>query len=158
MSFFSNGFATFLNKRRSKVAKSNVASTGKEVDTGNTSDRTEKKDDGRWDMLTDVYGRLYINHTVMHWSFVYGSSGLVPPVPAVHSSPMVYPCGTVFTPSPTPVAMAEKEDDEGAKKNESEEPKSVKGRGWWETMYNEEGVRYWEHTVTKKKTYKDPYF
>lgn len=76
---------------------------------------------------------------------VYGG-GLVSPVGTVNPSPVVYPGGAaVFTPSPVyPVAPAKKKKD--------------KGKGWWETMYDEDGDRYWEHTVTKKKTYKDPYY
>ncbi|CAM9183083.1 unnamed protein product [Hapterophycus canaliculatus] len=159
MSFFSNGFATMVNNRRNKVAKSN----GERKNTNHSilscrlgekvSDGNDKKN-GRWDMLTDAYGRLYWQHSVTgEWSFVYGSSALVSPIAAVHAAPMVYTGGTVFAPSPAPVAMVNP-----SKENKGEEQKKATGKGWWEAMYNEEGVRYWQHTVTKKITYKDPYF
>ncbi|CAM9349098.1 unnamed protein product, partial [Hapterophycus canaliculatus] len=105
-----------------------------------------KKSKGRWDILTDAYGRQYWRHSETgETSYAFGGA-LVSPVGTVNPSPMVYPGGAaVFTPSPVyPVAPAKK--------------KKEKGRGWWETKYDDDGDRYWEHTNTKKTTYKDPYF
>lgn len=84
------------------------------------------------------------------WRFTFGG-GLVSPVGTVNPSPVVGYPGAVFTPSPVfappPPPPAKKKDDEKKKKE----------KGYWETFYDDDGDRYYEHTVTKKVTYKDPY-
>ncbi|CAM9686648.1 unnamed protein product [Ectocarpus sp. 13 AM-2016] len=146
MSFFTKGLAGIFNNGKAR-----------KKDEGKGSDKKKgTKDEGSWEELTDVYGRKYWQHSKTgEWHFGYGG-GFVPPVGTVNPSPMGYPGGPVFTPSPVPggtlfpVAVAAPP----AKKKEKKE----KGKGWWETMYNEDGDKYWEHTVTKKTTYKDPYY
>ncbi|CAM9164646.1 unnamed protein product [Ectocarpus sp. 6 AP-2014] len=159
MSFFSNGFAVLANNRRRKEAKK-AAKNGADK-SAQSSDKKEKKDEGRWDMLTDAYGRTYWQHSITgEWTYGHGG-GLVSPVGTVNPSPMGYPGGPVFTPSPVPggalypfavAPPAKKKDDD------EKDEKKEKGKGWWETKYDEDGDRYWEHTVTKKTTYKDPYY
>lgn len=87
------------------------------------------------------------------WSYGGVGGSLVSPVTTITPSPIGY-TGAMFTPSPVfapppPPPPAEKKPKDDDKK---------KGKGWWETMYDDDGDRYWEHTVTKKTTYKDPYF
>lgn len=98
------------------------------------------------------------------WSYGVGG-GLVSPVAVVNPSPIVgYPAAAVFSPSPIfapppppPVnTKGKNEKKEGQKEGEKEGKKE--GRGWWETKYDDDGVRFWENTVTKKTTYKDPYY
>ncbi|CAM9601734.1 unnamed protein product [Ectocarpus fasciculatus] len=162
MSFFSNGFAVLANSRRLKAAKK-AGKNGADKSAKSSTDKKEKKDEGRWDMLTDAYGRTYWQHNITgEWTYGYGA-GLVSPVGTVNPSPMGYPGGPIFTPSPVPggalypfavapPAKKEKKDDD------EKDEKKEKGKGWWETKYDEDGDRYWEHTVTKKTTYKDPYY
>lgn len=89
------------------------------------------------------------------WSYGVGG-GLVSPVLAVNPSPVLAYPGVVFTPSPVfappPPPPAKKKDEK--KKDETKK----EGKGWWEAVYDDHDNRYWEHTVTKKTTYKDPYF
>ncbi|CAM9852651.1 unnamed protein product, partial [Pylaiella littoralis] len=140
-------------------ADKNGKSSGKH---GKKDKKEDKKDEGRWDMLTDTYGRTYWQHSITgDWS--YGMGGLVSPAVTVNPSPVGFAGPAVFTPSPVPagyapypfVALAPKK-EEG--KDEDKKEDKEKGRGWWETMYDDDGDKYWEHTVTKKKTYKDPYY
>ncbi|CAN0546372.1 unnamed protein product [Ectocarpus sp. 12 AP-2014] len=172
MSFFTSGFATMVNNRRLKAAKkagtTNADKSVKSSDKEEKNDcgKEEEKDEGKWDMLTDVYGRAYWQHSVTdEWAYVYGGGLSVPPVVAVSPTPMVYPHGVVFTPppvyaaAPNPLLPAKKKDTAGGQKDGDEkDEKKEKGKGWWEVTYDEDGDRYWEHTVTKKTTYKDPYY
>eukprot|EP00903_Cladosiphon_okamuranus_P008947 g8562.t1 len=146
MSFFSAGLSGMMNKRRGKQGKK----AAKKDDKKKSSDK--KKDEGKWEMFTDAYGRPYWKHSKTgEWSYGGVGGSLVSPVTTINPSPIGYP-GTVFTPSPVfavaPPAKKEKKKDDDKKK----------GKGWWESMYDDDGDRYWEHTVTKKTTYKDPYF
>ncbi|CAM9601805.1 unnamed protein product [Ectocarpus fasciculatus] len=151
MSFFTRGLAGIFNnngKARKKAEKRGSADKKKE----------DKEDEGSWERLTDAYGRMYWKHSKTgEWHYGHGG-GFVPPVGAVNPSPMGYHT-PIFTPSPAPggtlypVVVA----PPPAKKKEKDEKKE-KGKGWWETKYDEDGDRYWEHTVTKKTTYTDPYY
>lgn len=59
--------------------------------------------------------------------------------------------GNVVPPSPVPFVVTVNATEE--KKTEKKEKEK---KGWWETKYDDDGQRYWEHTGTKKKAYKDP--
>lgn len=91
------------------------------------------------------------------------SGGLVSPVSTINPSPMGFP-GAVFTPSPVPPAFTPAPAFVVAaplngKKNKKKEKKEEKGReAFWEEKFDKDGVKYWKHTVTKKITYRDPYF
>jgi len=71
--------------------------------------------------------------------------------------------GAVFTPSPVQPAFASapafvvapplKGKKEKKKKGEEKEKEA-----FWEEKYDKDGVKFWKHTVTKKKTYMDPYY
>ncbi|CAM9164723.1 unnamed protein product [Ectocarpus sp. 6 AP-2014] len=92
MSFFTKGLAGIFNNGKAR-----------KKDEGKGSDKKkDKKDEGSWEKLTDVYGRTYWQHSKTgEWHFGYGG-GFVPPVGTVNPSPMGYPGGPVFTPSPVP--------------------------------------------------------
>ncbi|CAN0092652.1 unnamed protein product [Ectocarpus fasciculatus] len=171
MSFFTRGFATMVNNRRLKAAKKagtkNADKSVKNSDKEEKNDcgKEEEKDEGKWDMLTDVYGRAYWQHSVTgEWSYVYGGGLSVPPVVAASPSSMVCSHGVVLTPPPVYAAAsrshlpAKKKDAADEKKDDDRKDEKKKGKGWWETKYDEDGDRYWEHTVTKKTIYKDPYY
>lgn len=75
--------------------------------------------------------------------------------------------GVVFTPSPmfalpSPPVMEKgdkkKEKEQKKEKDQDQDQERKKEKGWWEAMYDKDGVRYWQHTVTKKTSYKDPYY
>lgn len=69
---------------------------------------------------------------------------------------MGYPGGVVFTP---PTMFALPSPPESKKAQQKKEKKEEKKReAYWEELYDKDGVRYWQHTVTKKTTYRDPYF
>lgn len=94
------------------------------------------------------------------WSYGIGG-GLVSPAVAVNPSPIIgYPGAAVFPPSPIfaapQLAPAKKKDE--TKKDDKKDDKKKLGRGWWETMYDDHGNRYWKHTVSEKTTYRDPYY
>lgn len=98
------------------------------------------------------------------WTYGVGGGGLVSPVLAVNPSPVVgYPGAAVFTPSPIfavppPLPPAKKKNENKKEVKKDANQKEGKGKGWWEVVFDDRGNRYWEHTVTKKTTYKDPYY
>ncbi|CAB1114903.1 unnamed protein product [Ectocarpus sp. CCAP 1310/34] len=107
-----------------------------------------------------------VQHSVTgEWAYVYGGGLSAPPVVAVSPTSVVYPHGVVVMPppvyaaAPNPPLPAKKKDVAGGQKDcDEKDEKKEKGKGWWETKSDKDGDRYWEHTVTKKITYKDPYY
>eukprot|EP00903_Cladosiphon_okamuranus_P008945 g8560.t1 len=161
MSFFSKGFSCMLNERRLTATKK--GHSGKDVDSSSgkaAANKEELADEGRWERLTDVYGRTYWQHSVTgEWSYGVGG-GLVSPVLAVNPSPIVGYPGAVFSPSTifaAPLAPPAKKGNE--KKEEVKKDASKKeGKGWWEAVFDDRGNRCWVHTVTNRMTHKDPYY
>ncbi len=89
------------------------------------------------------------------------SGGLVSPVSTINPSPIGYPGGMVFTPSPVPAGFAPAPTYVVAPplngKKEKKEKKEGKREAYWEEVYDKDGDKFWKHTITKKTTYRDPY-
>ena len=99
----------------------------------------------------------------MTGEWTYGiAGGTVSPVLAVNPSAVLAYPGAAFTPSPvfTPFLLppAKKKDETKKDDNKKDNDQKKKVTGWWEQMYDEDGDRFWKHTVSQKTTYEDPYF
>lgn len=103
------------------------------------------------------------------WSFAFGGGFVSPIVILVNPLIVVAHPGAVFTsspvfpsPPPPPTKKEKKKDDDKKDDDKKDDDKKgddkQEGKGWWATVYDEHGHRYWEHTVTKKATYIDPYY
>lgn len=65
--------------------------------------------------------------------------------------------------SPLPVVIMpvveDVEEDKGKKKEEEDKGKEIEEEeGVWERKYGRDGEKYWEHSGTKKRLPKDPFF
>eukprot|EP00752_Nemacystus_decipiens_P007267 g6505.t1 len=160
MSFFTSGLSGFLNNKGKKKATPQK--------DGGKKKSSDKKDEGKWELLTDAFGRTYWQHSATgEWRWAAVGGALVSPDGTVNPSPVVaYPAMVSFTPPPVavpppapvavppPAPVAVPPPPPPAKKKDDDKKK---GKGWWKSCYDEYGDRYYEHTVTKEVTRKDPY-